>query len=84
MVFFGAPYTPVAPLGLKLRRIWRSYKPSAPLGLLEAGAQCAPYECTFSNKLLKTSNLWAFIAIFPYIMSQIVTNCHKFLIYLSR
>ncbi len=28
---------------------WRFYTPSAPLGLLNAGAQCAPYKCTFQT-----------------------------------
>ena len=36
-------------LGLKLTRFWRFYTPFAPLGLLKAGAQCAPYKCTFQT-----------------------------------
>ena len=37
------------PLGLRCTGFWRFYTPSAPLGLLEAGAQCAPYKCTFQS-----------------------------------
>ena len=33
-------------------RVRRFYTPSAPLGLLEAGAQCAPYKLYFSNRFL--------------------------------
>ena len=31
------------------------YTPAAPLGLLEAGAQCAPYKLYFSNRLLRVA-----------------------------
>ena len=36
--------------GLSKQDFARFYKPSAPLGLLEAGAQCAPYKLYFSNR----------------------------------
>ena len=35
--------------GLGARGFWRFYTPSAPLGLLEAGAQCTPYKYTFQT-----------------------------------
>ena len=44
-----ASSTPVAPLGLGFVGLWRFYTPSAPLGLLKAGAPCAPYKCTFQT-----------------------------------
>ena len=49
-------------LGLKFTRFWRFYTPSAPLGLLEAGAQCAPYKCTFQTG----SKAAVTIALFAY------------------
>ena len=49
---------------------WRFYTPSAPLGLLEAGAQCAPYKCTFQTGsksetefFLEKGTLWDFYKI---------------------
>ena len=48
-VFVIARYIPFAPLGLWRTGLWRFYTPSAPLGLLEAGAQCAPYKCVFQT-----------------------------------
>ena len=35
--------------GLDVRRFRCIYTPAAPPGLLEAGAQCAPYRCTFQT-----------------------------------
>ena len=35
--------------GLGARGFWHFYTPSAPLGLLKAGALCAPYKCTFQT-----------------------------------
>ena len=48
-VLIVACYVPVAPLGLRCTGFWRFYTPFTPLGLLEAGAQCAPYKCTFQT-----------------------------------
>ena len=42
--------TYLSPLwGLGAWGLWRFYTPVAPLGLLEAGAQCAHYNCTFQT-----------------------------------
>ena len=51
-VFIVGCYIPVALLGLRCTGFWCFYIPSAPLGLLEAGAQCTPYKLYFSNRLL--------------------------------
>ena len=48
-VLIVACYVPVASLGLRCTGFWRFYTPFTPLGLLEAGAQCAPYKCTFQT-----------------------------------
>ena len=39
--------------GLDVREFRCIYTPAAPPGLLEAGAQCAPYKLYFSNRFLK-------------------------------
>ena len=60
-VLIVACYVPVAPLGLRCTGFWRFYTPFTPLGLLEAGAQCAPYKCTFQTGS-KTAETMVYIA----------------------